>query len=153
MKIGAADLEAHVRDEILSRLARGRTAQALSDEVAADIGADLDHVLTEIGELKTRLVELEVDYYQERLISRPTYLDARLRIVGRLDDLESQLATGPDIPITFHVEDDLPSWWEAMPIEDRRATAARLIDEVVIRPAIRGRNFYDPARVTIHWSS
>jgi hypothetical protein len=46
---------------------------------------------------------------------------------------------------------DLEAAWPAMAIDQRRAVVDELVDQVIVGPAVRGRNRFDPGRVEIVW--
>jgi len=41
--------------------------------------------------------------------------------------------------------------WPSMEPRDRRALAGSYIDRVVVGPAVRGKNVFDPSRLGVHW--
>lgn len=49
------------------------------------------------------------------------------------------------------VPDPLRPAWASMSMRRRRVIVAALIDAVVIEPAVRGRNRFDPSRVSVRW--
>lgn len=41
--------------------------------------------------------------------------------------------------------------WSSLHFDQRRALIGLLLDRVEVRPAVRGRNFFDPERFTLVW--
>jgi len=46
---------------------------------------------------------------------------------------------------------DLRAIWEPLPLDRQRSIVAALLDRAVIRPAVRGRTTFDPARIDPVW--
>jgi hypothetical protein len=43
--------------------------------------------------------------------------------------------------------------WPGMTFDQRRIVLTALVEQVRIAPAVKGRNFFDPGRVTIVWKA
>jgi hypothetical protein len=47
--------------------------------------------------------------------------------------------------------DDLAEAWQSMAVIDRAAVVRAVIGDIVIAPAVRGRNRWDDDRVAVTW--
>ena len=48
--------------------------------------------------------------------------------------------------------DDLEAWWAAATVPDRREALKRVVDEVIVLPATRGRNRFDKRRLGVRFN-
>jgi len=145
----ADPLEGYVVDMMLDRAAEGRFA-------------DLDAVpggrataMAEIADLRARKDQLAADHYVTGDLSDArSFRAASDALDGRLASARARLAAIDEATAAAEARASamtLTGRWEAMSVEDRRATVALLVDEVVVAPAVKGRNFFDPGRVTVRW--
>ena len=49
--------------------------------------------------------------------------------------------------------EELADEWDGLTFDQQRAVVGQVVDKVVVGPAVRGRNFFDPARVSIEWNA
>lgn len=98
----------------------------------------------ELATLEARLVEL-AEAWADGDIDRRSWVTARRRIDARVEELRRSLGAGP-LPVG-----DVREAWAAMDVDRRRALVALVVDRVVVGPAVRGRNVFDPGRVSIDW--
>lgn len=144
----AEPLEAHVSEAVLDYLDSPALAAALDAHDRKAETIDLDALRAD----ETALEELSRDYYTERMISRAEYLSARDTLEARIKAARSKLSrqngTGPARAL---VGADLRDAWEHEGLEWRRQLLAAVVDRIVIGPAVRGRNAFDPGRVSIEW--
>ena len=100
------------------------------------------------------LDQLAVDHYAERALGRSEYLAARSTLEGRVEAARRELArtTGR------HTLDRLPSGgqavaeaWAAADLDWRRAVLGAVVERVVLQPARRGVNRFDPKKVEVLW--
>lgn len=121
-------------------------AARLSDELARDVAA---------------LDRLKHDYYVEGLITdRDEYLALRREVEQRMGKIEVQLDE-----LGRRTRYDWDAWtkradafeekgWEALTPEEfdaSREIVDTVVERVVVHPAVRGRNTFDPTRVEIVW--
>jgi uncharacterized protein (DUF2267 family) len=81
-------------------------------------------------------------------------LKARSRLEAVIDQTRRQLATNDAAAVLADLPsaaDALRERWDAEPMLWRRKLVAAVVDRVTITPAVRGRNFFDPDRVTVTW--
>jgi len=108
-----------------------------AEEMAEAIAAD---------ELK--LEELAHEWASNR-ISRPEWLVARDAVQARLAQSRARLAE-----LTVHVPvvpGDLAGRWDDLTFDERRQVLRLVVDRIAVAPAIRGRHFFDPTRLSITW--
>lgn len=146
----AEPLEDYVRDAVIDALAGPALAEAIADSDRID--QDRSEVLDAIAALEARLEELAGDFYGNGILSRKEYLAAKDTIDTRITALRDKLATtatGPAIDTAS--PEGLRAQWDNHDLAWRRQLIGVVIDQVVIAPAVRGRNFFDPGRVQLIW--
>ena len=100
------------------------------------------------------LEQLARDHYAERLIGRAEYLAARQALEERIEATRSQLrrqqstATIADLPSGG---DAVRIAWRENDLAWRRALVGTVLERMVLHPAVKGRNFFDPERVELIW--
>lgn len=125
-------------------------ADRLASSPLPSLEVDVDGVLTEIDRTDAALTELADDYYARRAITRAQFQSASAKLQARLGELRSEAASIERVGAA-PVDDDAQ---EALASDDllrRRPVIAAVVERVRVMPAVRGRNFYDPARVLIDW--
>ena len=151
IRILADPLEEHVRDRIAHRLAGPALAEALA-RVAAE-SQDQARDFERLRVLEGRQEQLARAFAEGRIGERE-WLAGRDQIQGEIDSLRDRIAATAtslavaDLPST---SDAIRALWDGESVEWRRRLVGLLIDEVTVGPAVRGRNFFDPGRVTIRW--
>ncbi|MGI8830595.1 MAG: recombinase family protein [Candidatus Limnocylindria bacterium] len=146
----ADPLDAYVTDTVLDYLDSPALAAALGAHERKAETVDLDALRAD----ESALEELSRDYYTERMISRSEYLAARDTLEGRIKAARAKLArtngTGP-LRAVAGLGAKLRDAWEQESLDWRRQVLSAVVDRIVIGPAVRGRNAFDPARVSIEW--
>ena len=125
-------------------------AEMLAAEAAAMNDVDATGVVADIEELEGSLEQLAKDHYADKLIGRAEYLAAREAIEANLEAARASL-TPKRIGKLPPAGEALRSWWESAPVEERQEVIRLVVEAVVVNPAVRGRNFFDPGRVEIRW--
>lgn len=130
----------------------------LLDRVNAPLPTvERDHrggVEVEIQQIEERRAQLATDHYADRLIDRTQFLAASAALDERVAALRRRLVR--DVTEAQHDavradSDRLAQRWPDMPFDRQRAVLSAWIDKVIVMPAVKGRNFFDPARVQISW--
>lgn len=106
-----------------------------------------------VDECETQLDEL-AHAYAERIITMKEWVTARRTIQQRLDNATHTLAdhiTGTAAITPFTKPGALRKRWPALPLAEQQAVLHALINHITIAPGVRGRNRFDPDRVTIDW--
>ena len=146
----AEPLEGHVTDAVLDYLDSPALAAALEAHERKVETVDLDALRAD----EAALVELSGDYYTERMLSRAEYLASRDALEGRIKAARAKLArtngTGP-LRAVVGLGATLRTAWEVESLDWRRQVLSAVVDRIVIGPALRGRNAFDSARVSIEW--
>jgi site-specific DNA recombinase len=122
-------------------------------DLSAGRGVDEDLVLAEITAVEGKLDQLATDWADGNL-DRRSWLTARARLDARLEELRRQLVAGDDrssIEAWAGDHGALEAAWSSLRIDQQRAVVAAVVDRVTVGPAVRGRNRFDPNRVTIDW--
>ena len=108
------------------------------------------------------LDELARDRYVHRTITPAEFVAAREPLVQRIADVQEALRAATDSPQTwaeFFANPGLEAPWELPPGTDPepddfaywRRWVGEVVEAVTIGPAVKGRNFFDPSRLTIAW--
>jgi len=145
IRIEADQLEDLVSEAVLQAVDGGALAALLhrtEDREAAD------GLVTVEGKLK----ELAEAWASDR-ISRPEWDAARGPLITRQDALSRKLDASRRGQGLDDLPDPLREAWAQMPLHRRRAVVAAVVAKVVIAPALRGRNRFDPERVAIVWTA
>lgn len=149
----------------------GSLAEPLEELVAESIFVALDHssldralktehgsvskeraLLDEVRKEEEALDQLARDFYAERLLSRSEFLAAKQAIDANIDRARDQLAKAEsgrvflDFPSS---EKALREAWADRGLDWRRAVVDGVLEKVVLHPAVKGRNFFDPKRVEL----
>lgn len=106
-----------------------------------------------VDECETQLDEL-AHAYAERIITMKEWVTARTKIQARLDDATHTLAdhiTTTTAITPYTKAGALRRRWPALPLAEQQAVLHALITYITVSPGVRGRNRFDPDRVTINW--
>ncbi|MDQ3573858.1 MAG: recombinase family protein [Actinomycetota bacterium] len=151
IRVLADPLEDLVADAVILRLDGPELASAL----AARAGDEQEEAALSrvIATDEARLVEL-AEMWAAGDISRGEWVAARKAVEGRLEAGKKALSRHRHMTAV----DDfvgrpgaLRSAWEGLNLDRRRAVVAAVVDLVVVGPAVRGRNRFDPERVDVVW--
>lgn len=149
MAIVADELEELIAEMVIFRLEGpelGRAIAAAEDRSEeADHQRDLDAAVEQLEELATA--------YGEKQIGLAEWMAARAPIEARMAKAQDALArvTGTSAVTPLIEAGDLRTTWNEMPLSRKRAVLSALVEHVVINPAVRGRNRFDPDRVDPVW--
>jgi site-specific DNA recombinase len=126
----------HVREGVGELAATPRTDD--SDE----IDAELETIETRRAELGEMFAAGEIDRAGWRAASDA--LDKRATAAAdKLTDVASD-SLSPDVV-------DFADRWEELTFEERKSVVVVVVETVTVGPAVKGRNFFDPSRVSITW--
>ena len=150
LMILADPVEVLVSEAVLVRFDTAEFASGWAGQAAQ---ADTDGIISGLDGDEAQLDELATAYGQ-KLISLREYLKARDPIEARIDAARRELSrAGGTVSVREFVghADRLRDGWNEMPIERRQAVIGAILDRVTVAPGIRGRNRFDPSRVTPTW--
>jgi hypothetical protein len=103
----------------------------------------------QLAALQRKLEELAEDYPSDT-ITRDEWLTARRQLEERQDALKRQLsATRSQTLALEELTDDpgaIATAWDSRSLHQRRAAIAAVLDRVIVKPAVRGRNRFDRDR-------
>jgi site-specific DNA recombinase len=151
ISVRAQPLEEFVVEAVLYRLDSPDLAGALAGAPAAP---DVERVRIEVEEARAQLAELAQDYYGERAITRGEFLAARTPLEARLQNAQKQLAKlSHSSAVSDYVgnADLLRERWAELPLTGQHAVVAAVLDHLVVQPARRGYNRFDPERFKPVW--
>jgi DNA invertase Pin-like site-specific DNA recombinase len=141
----AEPVERLVVEALLAVLAETRLARVGS---AATQKAQA-RAVTEMDGARRRLEELAEDYASDR-ISRSEWLAARRVAMERVEAAQGSFALPRHEAVLAEApanRQELGRWWDEATLEKQRSIAKALIERVVVRPAGKQRNRFDPSRI------
>jgi site-specific DNA recombinase len=114
---------------------------------------DIQQIEHSIREDEAALEELSQDFYVDRIVQRAEYLSRRREIEERLSKKRSRAAEDRQHGVlgALMAGEKLRELWPGKPLDWKRAVLGVVIDHVVIEPALKGRNFFDPSLVRPVW--
>jgi hypothetical protein len=147
----AEPVERLIMDAVLYRLDTPELATAMAGEAAADdetarLAAALDEDRRQLEEAATA--------YGEQIITFPEFIAARKPIEARIEAAKRHLSrTSRTAAVADYLGDSaaLRERWADLPLSRQQAIVAAVLDRAIVAPAVRGRNSFDPARVTAVW--
>lgn len=146
----AEPLEAYV---VSSLLAATRAGRFTPPEGTPDGRAT---VLAEIADLGARRDQLATDHYVTGDLQDPRQFRAASEALeGRLIDARGRLAALDDAQAAADARQaatTLHDRWDAMTVDEQRYILQTLIETVELGAAMKGRNYFDPARVEVRWT-
>jgi hypothetical protein len=151
MAVNADPVEGFVAEAVLYRLDTPQLAAALTE--ARQANAEHDQLAVGIAEDTAMLEQLARDY-ADRAISHQEWSAARQPIQGRIDAAKRRLSR---ISRTHRIDDyagnsqALRDAWADLDLPRRHAIIATVLDHLVVHPAVKGRNRFDPSRLSPVW--
>jgi site-specific DNA recombinase len=149
----AKPIEELVTNAVLDYLDSPAVYSALAN--ASPGQADLESLIADIDADRLQLDELTA-MWSERKITARQWMMANQQISSRVEAAERRLATLTDTSaVTGYIGDSeaLRGKWMTLPIDRKRAIIATVVESILVGPAIRGRNRFDPGRITINFIS
>jgi DNA invertase Pin-like site-specific DNA recombinase len=144
--MNAEKLEPHIVEMVLTAL----DSPALADALAYHEDGPSDAV-RRLHDAEAALVELSRDFYADRLITRAEFLSARSVIDSRIERAKGEVALQSDSAAVAPVVGSVRERWPELDLEAQRAIIAAVVEKIMIRPARRGFNRFDPDRVSVSW--
>lgn len=150
IRVLADPLEELVRDMVLEALDGPGLTEALRHSAGDDAEA---RVLAEaVAGYERRLEALGEAHFVEGILDRDEYARRRATLVERIEAGRAQLGRRSQRTIGLpDAGQHLRDWWNGADHEARRALVALVVEAVVLHPARRGYNRFDPSRVEIRW--
>jgi site-specific DNA recombinase len=146
----ADDLEAFVVEAVLHRLDSPDLPASLVDAPPDDDGAEWQ---AEIEQAQAKLDEL-AELWAEGEVGRSEWLKARAPIEKRQTVAKKRLAAlNRTTALAPHIGDatGLRENWQTMNLSRQQQIVRALLDHVVVGPARRGYNRFDPSRLAPVW--
>lgn len=109
--------------------------------------------MAEILRSRRRLEDLATLFAEEQ-ITRAEWLAARKPIEARIAQQEQLVTTSSRLVLLGSLPTEptrLRAAWLAMTLDQQRVIAEAVLDRVVVHPATRGGNRFDPGRVELRW--
>jgi site-specific DNA recombinase len=113
---------------------------------------DGDVLMAEADTLRRRRDDLAVDY-ADGAMTREQFRLANERVLGRLADIEAQIAaSGSSSPLSIVAVQDVVATWDGLTVAQRRNIIAALMTPVLHLPG-RGTRTFRPETVEIRWKT
>jgi site-specific DNA recombinase len=147
----AEPLEQLIKEAILYRLDSQGLAQALATRASSEPG--LNDVQQDLDSDRQQLDELAAMYGRKEMTARE-WMSAKTPIQKRISDNERRLGafTGTSALNGYVGQGDaLRRQWDALTPSRQSAIVSALLEGIVVGPAVRGRNTFDPTRITPRW--
>jgi site-specific DNA recombinase len=143
IRVLAEPVEDLIAEAVLQAVDGGALASAMAQQD--------DHEATEgLLALEAKLAELGRAWADDE-ITRGAWDAARGRLEGRRASLQRRVDAQRRAHDLDGLPDPLRAAWPSLPIFKRRAIIQALIEAVDVGPAVKGRNYFDPARVSVRW--
>ena len=147
----ADEVDAFIAAAVLHRLDTPRLAasvrrRAADDPAVADVIHALDRDQEQLDELATS--------YGDREISHREWLAARAPIQARIKSANARLNRGQRQSALAGIldrPDGVTATYEALPLARQQAVIKAVLNYAQIGPAVRGRNRFDPGRISPAW--
>jgi site-specific DNA recombinase len=110
-------------------------------------------VATQLANDEARLLEIGRDY-DDNVISRAEYVDRRARVADRITATRRALSRSTRLAALDGFTGSAEAFdaaWEQASVDKRRAVITAVIERIVVHPAVRGRNVFDPSRIKPVW--
>ena len=147
----ADDVDAFIADAVLDRLETPRLAASMRRRAAADPA--MASVIQELERDQEQLDELAASY-GEKAISHREWLAARAPIQARIKNANATLNRGQRSTALAGIlnhPDGVVAMYEALPLARQQAVIKAVLNYAQIGPAVRGRNRFDPSRISPAW--
>jgi hypothetical protein len=151
LSVAGPAIEWHVVTQLLA---------ALTDTPLRPVAVDARARATEEAALQSiaadrqRLDELAADFAEGR-VTRQEWLRVRDIVAARVDDATSALHGTQHAAVLRHLptspKDLVRAWERTMTLDQQRAVVTAVCERIVVHPAARRSNRFDPRRVEIIW--
>jgi hypothetical protein len=111
---------------------------------------DDGRILDDLVGVETQLAEL-ARMWADRQLTRVEWEAARESLSQRREQLMRQADDHWRREGLDNVDSELRQAWPALPLHKRRAVIKAVVEQVIIHPAARRGQRFDPARVEIRW--
>jgi hypothetical protein len=144
----AERVEEVVRDVLLDVL-RMEPVRVWLDGVPQD-DEEVADLVAEERKVVELLDRLNREYAEEDLWEKADFIRERTRLLARRDEVRTKISARADRrTLTSLPEGDLEDWWDTAVLEQKRDLVRALVGQVVIEPAVRGLNKFDPDKVKV----
>lgn len=137
-------------DDYVTTLALRRLTQSDAGRLWAAELPDSAAMMDEADKLRRRRDDMALDY-ADGVMSREQFRTANARVLGRLAELESQIAAaGASSPLAIVAADDVAATWDGLSVARQRGIVAALMVPVLHLVGAGVRTFR-PESVEIRW--
>jgi site-specific DNA recombinase len=148
-----ASLSEPIDDLVLEAMFARLNTPLLTDALAGRDDDTDNLAIVELERLDARLAELG-EMWAAGDLDAAALRAASKSLEAQKATLEAQVRSTATsaLPAALRAnEGPLRGRWPDLSIDQQRAIVAAVIDKVVVGPAVKGRNFFDPSRVAIEW--
>jgi DNA invertase Pin-like site-specific DNA recombinase len=149
----AEPVEGLVKDMVIAAL----DGPGLADALRAQAGDDRQtrRLADSLRGYRARLDQLGEAHFVEGVVDRAEYMRRRAALEGRIADAETALARRVRRGAVSGLPaggSGLSDWWQSADLDRRRALVGLAVERVVVQPAVRGLNRFDPSRIEVVWA-
>jgi site-specific DNA recombinase len=140
-------------DKLVTQMLRVALDSPALAEAIRTSGEQDDSVLSQMRMDQRKLEELAEDYASD-LITRAEWLAARGRLEARLTAAKRQLAAATQTYALEGLSGDPEGFqraWKSRTLAQQRAAISAVLERVIVKPAVRGRNKFDRDRFEPVW--
>lgn len=151
---GAITIVAEPLEELVGHLVVEWFAEHDVDAAVRDVPATDDGIAASTLAADRERLEDLARRFGEGEFTLPEWQAIRKPIEARIAETTARMAQDATTRVLEPLRGagaDVRALWESQGFDQRRAVIAALIDHVMIGPAIRGRNRFDPDRVSVEW--
>ena len=149
-----ARIAAPVEEVVVEAVFMALDGADLREYVEKPNGHAQEMVLAAIKDDEAALEEASKDYYTEHKITRAEFFAAHDVLQGRLESNRASLAKANGHAVLKDIlgaGELLRRQWPSKNIDQQRAIIAALVDHIIVEPAIKGKNIFDPDLIRIIW--
>ena len=147
--IDAAGTETEVAHRLFIVLDTGALAD-MSGDAQDDELTELQHAISaaqqRLEDLGRELADAVVG--KTAFLAMERHLEERIAHARRRLLVVENRRPSLSLPVT---EDEIAQSWPRLSLEQQRAVIDAWVERVVVKPAVRGRNFFDAERVEVRW--
>lgn len=124
-------------------------AAGLADQPDTDLGSEAAALAAD----REKLTHLAADYANDE-ITRPEWQAAKAALNERINARTARLSQTNATAVLGPLRGpgvDVRAIWSTLGFDQQRAVIGATFDRIVIGRAVKGRNFFDPERVSVEW--
>ncbi len=148
IRVQCDPLEDLVVEAVLDALDSPELVDAIREAEAGHESAP--HIAAELTALEER-AEALAELWADGGLSKREWMAAKAKVDERRAELEGQIASNVPLGRQLRQPDGIRARWPELGLDEKKTVLAAVLHSVEVGPAVRGRNFFDPDRVSLAW--